>query len=310
MTPPPPPLSGCRCLGFLDGRWFAWVVIPVLMWSIVGAEGLVPAGFFGGSVGSCPGGGVVLGVGFLAGRRVVFRPFSFLYFGFLAALFFLTLIYATSFYRGLLVEGVGIPPEAFGLVLFLSLFGSAVNIPVTSIESRGPVVVEREVRLFWVTWRIPRVVMGVRRTMVAVNLGGAVVPVLISAYLLLVSIPGKSPDVLASYVRAGVVLVVVSLSTFRSSRLVRGLGIATPAFGPPLMTVLAVLTVDLFSPLSCPTQVAYVGGSLGALIGADLLNWGRLPELGAPVVSLGGAGTFDGIYVTGLVSVLLVLLLI
>ena len=246
----------------------------------------------------------------LVGRRVVFRPFSLLYFGVLAALFLLTLYYATGLYRGLWVRGVGVPPEAFGLVLFVSLFGSAVNIPVTSIESVGPVVVEREVRLFWVTWRIPRVVSGVRRTLVAVNLGGAVVPVLISAYLLLVSMPGKSPDLLASYGRLGVVLAVVSLSTYKSSRLVRGLGIATPAFGPPLMTVLAVLTVDLLSPLSCPTQVAYVGGSLGALIGADLMNWRRLPELGAPVVSLGGAGTFDGIYITGLVSVLLVLLLI
>ncbi len=256
--------------------------------------------------------GCLLGVwvGGLVGRGVVFRPFSLLYFGVLVGLFLLTLVYATSFYRDLLVEGVGVPPEWFGLVLFLSLFGSAVNIPVSSVESVGPVVVHREVRLFWVTWRIPRVVVGVRRTLVAVNLGGAVVPVLISAYLLLVSIPGKSPDVLASYVRLGVVLAVVSLTTYKSSRLVKGLGIATPAFGPPLMTVLAVLTVDLLSPLSCPTQVAYVGGSLGTLIGADLMNWRRLPELGAPVVSLGGAGTFDGIYITGLVSVLLVMLLI
>jgi uncharacterized membrane protein len=245
----------------------------------------------------------------MQGRRVVFRPFSFLYFGILASLFFLTLMAASRFYRNLLVE-VGVPPEAVGLVLFLSLFGSMVNVPVSSVESREPVVVEREVRLFWVTWRIPRVVMGVRRTLVAVNLGGAVVPVLISVYLLIVSIPARSLDVVASYVRVGVVLVVVALSTFKSARLVRGLGIATPAFGPPLMTVLTVLTVDLFSPLSCPTQVAYVGGSLGTLIGADLMNLGRLSELGAPVVSIGGAGTFDGIYITGLVSVLLVLLLL
>ena len=58
------------------------------------------------------------------GKRVVFRPFSFLYFGILATLFFLTLVSATSLYRGLLVEGIGIPPEAFGLVFFLSLFGT------------------------------------------------------------------------------------------------------------------------------------------------------------------------------------------
>jgi uncharacterized membrane protein len=243
-------------------------------------------------------------------HRVIFRPFSFLYFGILGTLFFLTLVSATSFFRNLLVNGVGIPPEAFGLFLFFSLFGSTVNIPLTTIESKTPVVTHREVRLFWVTWRIPRVTMGVKRTLVTINLGGAVVPLLISVYLLLVSIPSKSPDVFASFLRTGIVLVIVSISTYRSSRLVEGLGIATPAFGPPLMTVLAVLTVDFLSPLVCPTQVAYIGGSLGTLIGADLMNFRKLPELGAPVVSIGGAGTFDGIYITGLVSVLLVLLLL
>jgi uncharacterized membrane protein len=64
------------------------------------------------------------------------------------------------------------------------------------------------------------------------------------------------------------------------------------------------------SPVSCPTQLAYVGGTLGTLIGADLMNLNRLPELGVPVVSIGGAGTFDGIYITGLVSVVFVLLLL
>jgi uncharacterized membrane protein len=209
-----------------------------------------------------------------------------------------------------LVRGIGLPPEAFSAVLFASLFGSFVNIPVTSIESRGPVMVEREVRLFWVRWRIPKMVVGVRRTQVSVNLGGAIVPMLISAYLLLVSIPTKSPNVFASYLRVAVVLAIVSLTTHRSARLVKGLGIATPAFGPPLMTVLAVLTVNWLSPLTCPAQVAYIGGTLGTLIGADLLNLERLPELGAPMVSIGGAGTFDGIYITGLMSVFLVLLLL
>jgi uncharacterized membrane protein len=243
-------------------------------------------------------------------RRVVFRPFSFLYLALLAFLYLSTVSMVTFFFRRLLVEGVGVPPEAFGLVMFVSLFGSFVNIPVTSVESRGPVVVQREVRLFWVRWRIPEVVVGVRRTQVSVNLGGAVVPVVISLYLLLVSIPGKSPDVLMSYLRVAAVLVLVAYSVHRSARLVKGLGIATPAFGPPLVTALAVLLVDLVSPLACPAQVAYVGGTLGTLVGADLLNLGRLPELGAPVVSVGGAGTFDGIYLTGLVSVLLVLLLL
>ena len=241
---------------------------------------------------------------------MVFRPFSVFYLALLAFIYLSTVSLVAFFFRRLMVEGVGVPPEAFGLVMFVSLFGSFVNIPVTSVESRGPVVVEREVRLFWVRWRIPRVVVGVRRTLVSVNLGGAVVPVVISLYLLLVSIPGRSPELVLSYLRVGAVLGLVAFSVHRSARLVRGLGIATPAFGPPLVTALSVLLVDLVSPVACPAQVAYVGGTLGTLVGADLLNLGRLPELGAPVVSIGGAGTFDGIYLTGLLSVLLVLVLV
>lgn len=243
-------------------------------------------------------------------RKVVFRPFSFLYLVLLITLYLSTVSMVTVFLRQLLVQRVGVPPEAFSAVMFVSLFGSFVNIPLTSVESREPVVVQREVRLFWVRWRIPEVVVGVRRTQVSVNVGGAVVPVVISLYLLLVSIPSRSPDILMSYLRVLVVLVMVALLVYRSARLVKGLGIATPAFGPPIITALAVVLVDFASPMACPAQVAYVGGTLGTLIGADLLNLGRLPELRAPAVSIGGAGTFDGIYITGLASVLLVLLLL
>ena len=51
--------------------------------------------------------------------------------------------------------------------------------------------------------------------------------------------------------------------------------------------------------------LAYIGGSIGTLVGADLLNLGRLQGLGAPVASIGGAGTFDGIFLTGVLAVFL-----
>jgi uncharacterized membrane protein len=40
-------------------------------------------------------------------------------------------------------------------------------------------------------------------------------------------------------------------------------------------------------------------------IGADLLPMKRLGELGTSVVSIGGAGTFDGVFLTGIIAVLL-----
>jgi len=51
--------------------------------------------------------------------------------------------------------------------------------------------------------------------------------------------------------------------------------------------------------------LAYIAGSLGTLIGADLTNLDKVRGLGAPVASIGGAGTFDGIFLTGILAVLL-----
>ena len=51
--------------------------------------------------------------------------------------------------------------------------------------------------------------------------------------------------------------------------------------------------------------VAYVAGSMGTLIGADLMNLGEIDRIGAPVVSIGGAGTFDGVFLTGILAGLL-----
>jgi len=244
------------------------------------------------------------------GQRIVFRPFSLYYFGILLFLLLLVFPVLMGFYRDIMVEALGLPPWMFGGVLVLSLFGSSVNIPLTTLETRAPVRVFREVRFFGVSWRVPRVEMGVRRTYVMLNVGGGVVPVLISGYLLLVGIPGCSGNLVSSLVDVLVVFLVVTLVTFRSSRLIEGLGIATPMFGPPLATVFGVVVLSLFRSVWCPSMVAYVGGTLGALVGADLLNLGRIRDLGAPVVSIGGAGTFDGVYLTGVFSVVLVLLLV
>jgi uncharacterized membrane protein len=80
-----------------------------------------------------------------------------------------------------------------------------------------------------------------------------------------------------------------------------GLGIAVPVFVPALATAATAL---LLSRRHAPS-LAYIGGSCGTLIGADLLNLDKLQGLGAPVASIGGAGTFDGVFLTGVLAVLI-----
>ncbi len=82
---------------------------------------------------------------------------------------------------------------------------------------------------------------------------------------------------------------------------VPGIGIAVPVFIPPLVSA----AVSLMLSRSFAASLAYVSGSLGTLIGADLLNLGNLHGVGALLASIGGAGTFDGIFVTGILAVLL-----
>ncbi len=76
-----------------------------------------------------------------------------------------------------------------------------------------------------------------------------------------------------------------------------------PMFVTPLTATLVALLIAPEPWLRAP--LAYVAGTLGALIGADLLRFADIHRLGAPVASIGGAGTFDGIFATGIVAVLL-----
>jgi len=74
-----------------------------------------------------------------------------------------------------------------------------------------------------------------------------------------------------------------------------------PVFVPPVTA--AIVALLLSRPFAAP--LAYVGGSLGTLIGADLLNLDKMQGLGAPIASIGGAGTFDGIFLAGVLAVLI-----
>ena len=103
------------------------------------------------------------------------------------------------------------------------------------------------------------------------------------------------------YLRSAMAVIVVAGLVHLMARPVPGVGIAEPTFMPSLVTasVVLVLSRKYAAPL------AYIAGSLGTLIGADLMNLGRIRGLGAPVASIGGAGTFDGIFLAGILAVLL-----
>ncbi len=189
---------------------------------------------------------------------------------------------------------VGFTPLTILLLLVSTLAGSFINIPLLKLKTCIPMIREEYVTWFGLSYRIPHVEYGQTITVVAVNVGGALIPTAVSIYLLC-----KSSFSLIFLSLIGVLA--VALVTHIVARPVKGVGIATPAFIPPIA---AAVVAFILAP-SEPRTVAYVAGTLGTLIGADLLNLNKIPKLGAPVASIGGAGTFDGVFLTGVIAVLL-----
>ncbi len=222
-----------------------------------------------------------------------FNPFSSLLmiFFFLIVFFFFLMIEVNVI--ALAFAKVGIPPRHIFTALFLVLFGSFINIPIKRIPQET-MTGERSVRFFGIRYRIP--LARKRETVLAINLGGAVIPCVLSLYLFFKT---------GLWVKGLVVTAIMVLVTHRLARPVKGVGIAMPAFIPP---VIAALLSVIFSYDYAPV-LAYIGGTLGTLIGADILNVDKIKNLGAPVASIGGAGTFDGIFLSGIMAVLLVAIL-
>jgi uncharacterized membrane protein len=188
-------------------------------------------------------------------------------------------------------DKIGIPSEALFSLLLLSWIGSWVNIPLARFPAEDSVMEEVVVRVFGQRYVMPQWSQP-RQTVLAVNVGGAVVPTLLSLYLLTQAL---------APLRVVVATAAVTLLTYWWARPVAGVGIVVPMLLPPLSAALAAL---LLVPQQAPLA-AYVAGTMGTLIGADVLHVRQVTKLATPVASIGGAGTFDGVFLTGIIAVLL-----
>lgn len=187
-------------------------------------------------------------------------------------------------------DKLGLSPAGGFMLLTASILGSLVNLPLARIDSAG---VEPLPRSWWAHGFLRHQPAFTGTTLVAVNVGGGLIPVAFSLYLLLTQPVSPGSALLA--------VAAVSLTSFAFSRPVPGLGIGMPIFIAPVTAALAALLIDLEQA----APLAYIGGTLGVLVGADLLRLGDIRRLATPIASIGGAGTFDGIFITGIIAVLL-----
>jgi len=208
----------------------------------------------------------------------------------LFGLFILLMVYIQIGVFSIAFSKLGISEHGISLLLFSSLLGSTVNLPLFKIKADPDVEPEQVLP--------QRILFGQKlpftgKTIVAINVGGAIIPLLFSIYLLLLTPVNLFQSILAIGIVASV--------SFTLSRPIKGLGIGMPILVAPLT---AVLSAWVIAP-EHSAALAYISGTLGVLTGADLFRLKDIRRLAAPVASIGGAGTFDGIFITGIVAVLL-----
>ncbi len=187
-------------------------------------------------------------------------------------------------------DKLGLSTHSVMLLLACTLIGSGINLPLFQISAEAPPDDELQ-RLHGLLFGRPIPFPG--NTIVAINVGGALIPFSFSIYL---AYHNQLP-----LLQIALAIAIVATVCFISSRPVRGIGIGMPIFVAPFT---AALTALLIAPENS-APMAYICGTMGVLIGADLLRLNDIRKIGTPVASIGGAGTFDGIFLTGIVAVLL-----
>ncbi|MBD2678612.1 MULTISPECIES: DUF1614 domain-containing protein [Nostoc] len=188
------------------------------------------------------------------------------------------------------VAKLGFSSNIAFLLLVLVIFTSTINIPLYRLAT--PVHLADDFATLWLKefWGIPlrRVE---RSTVVALNVGGGLIPVLLALY--------QFAHANALFIL--LVTAIVTVVSYYAARVVPGIGIQMNPLLAPLTAALSAMLIAV--PHAAP--VAFAGGVLGTLIGADLLHLKDIQSMSAGVLSIGGAGVFDGIALCGLFALLL-----
>ena len=189
---------------------------------------------------------------------------------------------------------LGISPFV-GILIVIGIFlGSFFNLPIKRYKRKQNLDFF-ESRLFGLDYRFPRNVIYQTESVIAVNIGGCVIPMIVVIYeLVRLTYHGV-------FIAPFIAIIINICACFFLSRTIPGEGIVLPAFVPGLLA--AVCGLVLY-PENSPA-VAFCAGVLGPLVGADLLKLQTFITRGSGLASIGGAGSFDGIVISGIVAILL-----
>src|SRR5262249_35435363 len=152
------------------------------------------------------------------------------FFAILVGFFFIVLILRSVRYA---YESLGVSSNTAIFLLFATLIGSFFNIPVTELSPERAIS-HHHVDFFGMRYAVP-VVSHWKGTVVAVNVGGAVIPTLMSIYLLIKC---------ELWVKGLVATAIVALVIHWMAEPIPGLGIAVPVFMPVVVTAIVAMILS------------------------------------------------------------------
>jgi uncharacterized membrane protein len=182
-------------------------------------------------------------------------------------------------------------PGMAALLMIGIVFGGLINIPVIRLE-REDESAHDPFAVYGLSGLIPWAQQMHSQTIIAVNVGGCLIPVGIALYELMRLSGGGAfaPALIASAVNTVV--------CFAAARPVPRIGITIPGLIPPAVAALMALALTPHDA----APVAFIAGVMGPLVGADLFHIRAFTARGVGMASIGGAGTFDGIVLSGIVA--------
>jgi uncharacterized membrane protein len=196
----------------------------------------------------------------------------------------------------LMVDGLAklhLTPSAAVVLVMGIVVGGFINIPVKRLIHREQVS-DHPFAVFGLSGVWPQLRRTRHQTIIAVNVGGCLIPTALAVYELIHLVASGTQTLFALAIACGI----SCAACYLMARPVVGVGIMMPGLVPPLIS--AALAIVL-----APDQaaaVAFVAGVAGPLVGADLLHLKDIQSSGVGMASIGGAGTFDGIVLSGVIA--------
>jgi uncharacterized membrane protein len=139
--------------------------------------------------------------------------------------------------------------------------------------------------------------------MVGINMGGAVIPIILSIYLT------YKKKISLKSILLGIVIVAAFTFLITRADVTKGIVASFPYYLIPAFSASIISIIIYWKQFKKAAPLAYISGTIGVLIGADMFRLPELLRLSHELTSpknaiIGGANVFDMVYITGLIAVI------